>query len=64
MNAQILAFDAAQNQGSDRLHPLPNPAHDPVPTPLPEREWGLSAPQVVAVVAAIVAISEVIGLLF
>lgn len=33
----------------------------PEPEPLPEREWGLSAWQVVAVVVAIVAACELVG---
>jgi hypothetical protein len=62
MNADVLAFDSTRNPGGGALHPAPKPG--PELTALPEREWGLSAAQVVAVVMAIVAVSEVIGLLF
>lgn len=40
----------------------PRPAFEPAPV-LPEREWGLSARQTVAIVLAILAVCEVIGLL-
>ena len=33
------------------------------PEPLPEREWGLSAGQVVVVVLSIIAVCELIGVL-
>ena len=33
------------------------------PDPLPDREWGLSAGQVFAVVVTIIAVSQVIGML-
>ena len=35
----------------------------PGPEPLPEREWGLSAGQVVVVVLSIIAVCELIGVL-
>lgn len=48
---------------SSTSHPAPEPGREG-PGPLPEREWGLSAGQVVAVVLAIVAACEVIGAWF
>ena len=50
------------NFGPNRAGFLPEERHLDT-TPAPEREWGLSAGQVVAVVLAILAASEVIGLI-
>lgn len=48
------------NRKWDRITPGPDYGGGPA---LPEREWGLSAGQVVAVVLTILAVCEVIGLL-
>ena len=62
MSAQIFAFQP--NVAADReIARAPEP-NGPPQEALPEREWGLTAGQVVAVVLAIVAACEVFGLLF
>ena len=53
-------FAPGSSRGWERVTPGPDHGGGP---PLPEREWGLSAGQVVAVVLAILAASELIGLL-
>jgi hypothetical protein len=61
MNADVFAFRSSDGHpGHVRTAPQPEPGREP----LPDREWGLSAGQVVAVVLAIVAASELIGMLF
>ena len=62
MSAQILAFQPNTTGGRNTTR-TPQPHHH-APDPLPEREWGLSAGQVVAVVLAIIAACEVLGLIF
>lgn len=64
MNHNVFAFAPSPGQHSNEnnhLKPLPD-SNNETP-PLPDREWGLSAPQVAAIVIAIVAISDLIGLL-
>ncbi len=59
MNAHVWTFEAGTEHG--RLgRPGREPGLEPGVT-LPEREWGLSAGQVAAVVAVILVVSEVIG---
>ena len=62
MIGHIHSFQSGGGRAWDGLGAPPEPGRDPGPA-LPEREWGLSAGQVVAVVLAILAACEVIGLL-
>ena len=56
--AQELGFHPRSDHAlDDRAAPGPGAG------PLPEREWGLSAGQVVVVVLAIIAVCELIGVL-
>ena len=57
----LFAFetDGAGSDRGSRFAPEPGRRDDA----LPEREWGLSAGQVAAVVTVILAVSEAIGLL-
>ena len=58
MDGSQFSFAPGPFPGPDRLGPPPEPR----PDPLPDREWGLSAGQVVAVVLTILAVCELIGL--
>ena len=62
MNAHSFAFSPDPGEDRSRAERAPEP--DPLMAALPEREWGLSAGQVAAVVAVILVVSEVIGVLF
>lgn len=57
------AFQPSSTGPTSTSHPAPEPGREG-PGPLPDREWGLSASQVVAVVLAIVAACELIGAWF
>lgn len=50
----------------DETQPTPaaDPAHEPGRGPLPEREWGLSAGQVVMAVVIIVALCQALGAIY
>jgi hypothetical protein len=62
MNHTVFTFAPGQHSNeNNRLKPVPEPSNET--TALPDREWGLSAPQVAIIVIAIVAISDLIGLL-
>ena len=63
MSAHILAFQPTPATGNTTRTPEPG-RHTPEGIPnLPDREWGLTAGQVVAIVLAIVAACEVFGLI-
>ena len=64
MNAHVFAFSPDPGQDRSRVDRAPEPGADPSMAALPEREWGLSAGQVAAVVVVILAAAEVIGALF
>ena len=55
-------FGGTRDTGAGRL-PAPWTTPNPVPDPLPDREWSLSAGQVVAAVLVIVAVCELIGVM-
>lgn len=62
MSAHILAFQPSTTGGRNTTR-APEPSNY-APEPLPDREWGLSAGQVVAIVLVIVAACEIVGLVF
>jgi len=62
MSAQIFAFQPT-TPGNHATTTPPEP-HRNNPDILPDREWGLSAGQVVAVVLVIVAACELFALIF
>lgn len=68
MSAHVFAFEASASHrpgAGPKLGGIqPEPGREPAGQALPDREWGLSAGQVAAAVAVIVAVSDVIGLLF
>ena len=59
----LFAFEPSGTGSRRTVQGAPEPGREDG-GPVAEREWGLSAGQVAAVVAAIVAACEVVGMLF
>ena len=61
--ATAMAFQSSGGGRRSAINTAPEPDRSHPEAALPEREWGLSAGQVVAVVAAIVAACELFAIL-